>query len=547
MTAAADLLVTNAEIHSLANPDDVCEAMAVRDGEIVRLGNTYEIEFLEGVETDVIDCGGRVVLPGFVDAHTHLEQLGQHLVHADLSSADSADDCLELLAAEAERTDDGDEGDSNDGREWILGFGYDESEWDDPAAGRLTREQLDAVSEDRPVAALRVDLHTASLNSVAIEYLAEEMPDDDLECEAGQPTGVAVEDAAAAVRREITADRATMCEVLEAATAHAVERGVTCVHDKIRGSTAPQVYREMAADGALPLRVRIDYWSDHLESLVDVGLGTNDGDALVETGAIKSFSDGSIGSRTAKLRVPYADLDVAPDGDGPDDDRAGEETAGDRGYATGQWMVDPTDLAALVEHADGAGYQLSVHAIGDEAVEETLSALERTDDPAGARHRIEHLELATDDHLERMAEAGIVASMQPNFHRWADDGGLYDRRIGKRRRRRTNRLRRVLEAGVPLAFGSDCMPLDPLFGVHHAVNAPTEAQRLSVTEALRAYTRGGAYAGFDEDRFGTLAVGNRGDFVVLEESPWDRPERIDEIEVVTTAVDGDVVFDERDG
>ncbi len=145
-----------------------------------------------------------------------------------------------------------------------------------------------------------------------------------------------------------------------------------------------------------------------------------------------------------------------------------------------------------------------------------------------------------------MAEAGIVASMQPNFHRWADDGGLYDRRIGKRRRRRTNRLRRVLEAGVPLAFGSDCMPLDPLFGVHHAVNAPTEAQRLSVTEALRAYTRGERTP--DSTRTGSgRSRSATGDFVVLEESPWDRPERIDEIEVVTTAVDGDVVFDERDG
>ncbi|QFU81666.1 amidohydrolase [Natronorubrum aibiense] len=523
MTDAADRLLVNAEIHSLSDPDTVFEAAAIRNGELVRLGDSYEIEFLEGVETDVIDCDGRVVLPGFIDAHTHMEQLGQHLVHADLSTADSADDCLESLSAQAEADPD---------REWVLGFGYDDSAWGGADGEPLTRADLDAVSEDRPVVAMRVDLHTASLNSVALERFADVVPDDDLHTADGEPTGVAVEDAAEAVRRELTADREELQDVLEAATQHAVERGVTGVHDKVRGSQAPRVYRDLAAHGDLPVRVRIDYWSDHLENLVDVGLMTNAGTDRVETGAIKSFSDGSIGSRTAKLQEPYADGDVDAD-------------ASDSGPERGQWVVDPDDLRALVDHADDEGYQLCVHAIGDDAVEETLSALEATDDPGARRHRIEHVELATDDHIARLADAGIVASMQPNFHRWADEGGLYDQRLGDERRRRTNRFRRVLEAGVPLAFGSDCMPLDPLLGIHHAVTAPTEAQRLSVTEALRAYTHGAAYAGFDEDRLGTVEVGKRADLVVLEESPWAQADRIDEIGVAMTLVDGEVVFDGR--
>ncbi|SIS08579.1 amidohydrolase [Natronorubrum thiooxidans] len=523
MTDAADRLLVNAEIHSLSDPDTVFEAAAIRDGELVRLGDSYELEFLAGVETDVIDCDGRVVLPGFIDAHTHMEQLGQHLVHADLSAADSADDCLALLSTQAEADPD---------RKWVLGFGYDDSAWDGTDGEPLTRADLDAVSEERPVVAMRVDLHTASLNSVALEQFADVLPEDDLHTADGEPTGVAVEDAAEAVRRELTADREELRDVLEAATQHAVERGVTGVHDKVRGSSAPQVYRELAAEGELPLRVRIDYWSDHLEHLVDVGLTTNAGTDRVRTGAIKSFSDGSIGSRTAKLQEPYADGDE--DMDAPDSDSG-----------RGQWVVDPDDLRSVVDHADGEGYQLCVHAIGDDAIAETLSALEATDEPDTRRHRIEHVELATDDHIERMAEAGIVASMQPNFHRWADEGGLYDQRLGDERRRRTNRFRRVLEAGVPLAFGSDCMPLDPLLGVHHAVTAPTEAQRLSVTEALRGYTRGAAYAGFDEDRLGTLAVGNRADMVVLEASPWERADRIDEVDVAMTLVDGEVVFDGR--
>lgn len=554
MTDAADLVVTNGAVHPRATPEDVAEAVAVRDGRIVRVGRADDVVHLVGIETEVVDCGGRPVLPGFVDAHTHLEQLGQHLVHADLSRADDREECLELLADHAA---------SDPDREWVLGFGYDESTWadpvggDGPTAGYLTRDDLDAVSETRPVAALRVDLHAISLNSRALERLADDLPDRDLHFEGGKPTGVAVEDAAAVVRRAISPGPDGMSEVLAAATRHAVERGVTCVHDKVRGSVAPRVYRDLAADGDLPLRVRIDYWSDHLEALREVGLGTDHGDAFVQAGAIKSFSDGSIGSRTAKLSEPYADAggegdgghagDVVSDdvGDGMSDDVAGVEVDAEDEADRGQWAVDPEALAALVERADDAGYQVCVHAIGDEAIEETLSVLESTPAPAEARHRIEHVELASDDHLRRMAQAGIVASMQPNFHRWADEGGLYDRRLGPSRRRRTNRFRRVLEAGVPLAFGSDCMPLDPLLGIHHAVNAPSAAQRLSVTEALRAYTAGGAYAGFDEDRLGTIEAGKRADLVVLEDSPWDRSDRIDDIDVAATAVDGRVVYDAR--
>ncbi|OVE84032.1 amidohydrolase [Natronolimnobius baerhuensis] len=538
MTAAADRLVTNAEIHTLSDPETVFEAMAIRDGEIVRLGDSSELEFLNGVETDVIDCDGRVVLPGFIDAHTHMEQLGQHLVHADLSAATSADECLELLAAEGDRTASAVAADADsdaapaDERsdDWIIGFGYDESTWTD-RGHRLTRVDLDAVSETRPVAALRVDLHTVSLNSVALERLADEMPDSDIVYEDGDPVGIAVEDAAEVVRREVAADREQMRDLLTAAAEYAVARGVTGVHDKVRSDTSPRVYRELAAAGELPIRVRIDYWSDYLEALSKVGLVTNAGNDRVQTGAIKSFSDGSIGSRTAKLREPYTDADV-------DDESETEDEP-----TSGQWVVDPAELTSIVERADDARFQLSVHAIGDEAIEETLSALEETADPADSRHRIEHAELATDDQLERMADAGIVASMQPNFHRWADEGGLYDQRLGRERRERSNPLGRVLEVGAPLAFGSDGMPLGPLLGVHHAVNAPSEDQRLSVTEALRAYTRGAAYAGFDEDRLGTLAVGKRADFVVLEASPWDQPERIGEIDVALTAVDGEVVFE----
>ncbi len=411
----------------------------------------------------------------------------------------------------------------------MQGFGYDESEWDDDR-GYLTRADLDRVSEDRPVVALRVDMHAASLNSVALSRLADALPDEDVRrsTATGEPTGVVVEDAAEVVRKRIAPGYDETRELVTAGLEYAARQGVTAVHDMVRNSRAPRVYRDLEAEGKLPTRVRINYWADHIESVIEVGLTTNAGSDRIQTGAIKTYTDGSIGARTAKLFEPYESDDPDPDDDG-------------------EWVVTPDELRSIVERADDAGLQVTAHAIGDAAIEEALSALEVTADPDRARHRIEHVELATDEQLERMAEAGIVASMQPNFHQWARDGGLYDQRLGTERRKRTNRFRRVLEAGVPLAFGSDCMPLDPLLGVHHAANAPTEAQRLSVTEALRAYTHGAAYAGFDEDRLGTVEVGTRADLVVLEASPWERADRIDEIDVAMTLVDGDVVFDGREG
>ncbi len=507
MTSAADVIFVDGEIHTLTDPDRTVEALAVRDGRVVQMGTTYDIEFLEGVETTVVDLDGRVLLPGFIDAHTHMQQLGQYQVHADLGEADDLDEALALLQ-EGARED----------REWILGFGYDESDW--PTDRYPTREDMDTVSEDRPVAAFRIDMHSASLNSVALERLADDLPDEHVRTEDGEPTGIVVERAAEALWEAIEPDAEQTRDLVEAAIDYAHAKGVTGVHDMVRQSHAPAVYRDLAAADALPLRVRLNYWSDHLDAARELGLRTNAGGDFLQVGAIKTYTDGSIGSRTAQVSTPYED---APD-------------------ESGTWVVDPDELDSVVEDATAAGFQMSAHAIGDEAVGAVLDAY---DDTPGERHRVEHAELSFDEHIERFVETGAVASVQPNFLMWAEEGGMYDRRLGAERRRQADRFGRFLDAGVPLAFGSDCMPMDPLYGVHLAVNAPTDPQRLTVTDALRAYTLGSAYAGFDEHRLGTIEAGKLADFVVLESSPWENSESIEDIEVAMTVVDGEVVFDAR--
>jgi hypothetical protein len=504
MTEAADLVLTNAEVHTLARPDETAEAVAIRDGTIVRIGSAYESSFLVGVETTVRDCEGRVVVPGFIDAHTHMEIVGWHRLETDLSTADSLDECLDRL----ESAGTGDDG-------WILGFGYDESDWE---AGRfLLRGDLDQVSEDRPVVAFREDLHLASLNSAALERLADELPEEDVRETNGEPNGVVVESALGAIFRAIRPDRTRMRDLLTAARDQAHVRGVTGVHDMVRRSQAPRVYRDLAAEDELSLRVRLNYWRDHVDAVVETGLGTNTGSGFVQMGAVKSYSDGSIGGQTAKLSRPYAD--AATDG---------------------QWVVPPAELRDLVHRVEDNDLQVAIHAIGDEAIDVALETLEGTN-PA-ARHRIEHAEVLTDDLIERLGDANVVVSAQPNFLKWARDGGLYDQRLGVERRKETNRFRALADAGARLAFGSDCMPLDPLFGIDQVVTAPEPAQRLTVTEALRAYTVGGAYAGFDEDQFGTIERGKAADLVILDESPWET-DPIAEIDVAATIVDGEIVYE----
>jgi predicted amidohydrolase YtcJ len=508
MTQAADVLFTNGAVHPLTDGETGeprAEAVAVRNGEVVRVDSAYEVDFLNGVETEVVDLDGRTLLPGFIDAHTHMDVVGQYVAEADLSGVDDPETCLDLLA---------DQRDDSEG--WILGFGYDESNW---GGEYLTRDQLDTVSTERPVVAYREDLHLASVNSVTLDRYRGEMPDGDVRTKGGEPTGVLVEDALDVLREETKPGPEGMREYLRAAQNEANSLGITGVHDMVRQSHAPRIYREMEMDGELTVRVRINYWRDHLDAVLETGLRTNHGSDRVQVGGIKTFTDGSIGSRTARLSEPYAD--------DPEE--------------VGDWVVDPETVQDLVERVDDAGLQMTIHAIGDSAIELALDAYE---DAEGERHRIEHVEVLDDDLIERLADSDVVVSAQPNFLKWAREGGLYADRLGDERREASNRLDTLLSAGADLAFGSDCMPMDPLFGVDQAVNAPAAGQRLSVTDALRGYTSGAAYAGFDEDRLGTVEVGNCADFVVLEESPWETDD-IAGIDVAMTVLGGEIVYDAR--
>ena len=203
----------------------------------------------------------------------------------------------------------------------------------------------------------------------------------------------------------------------------------------------------------------------------------------------------------------------------------------------------PRELRDILAGIHGAGFQAAVHAIGDRAIELVIETIEAVAPDPGPRHRIEHAELLHPEHVERMARHGIVASCQPNFiGQWSLQGGMYETRLGFERNARNNPYREILERGVALAFGSDGMPYGPLEGIHWAVNAPFGNQRMTLDEAIGAYTVGGAFAGFEEAESGSLTRGTLGDAVVLQGDPWREPERIKEIRVAMTISGGRIAW-----
>lgn len=514
------LLLAGGTVHVLDEARTRTEAILFRDGRVAAIGAAAELRQAADNPT-TIDLDGRHVFPGFNDAHAHFLEIGIDRLEADLSMAESRKEALDLLRAEAEERPDA---------EWVVGHKYDEGAWTGDQTP-LTREDLDAVAEDRPVAAIQVAGHTASVNSRALERLELSRVERDVwRDEAGEPTGVLVEDAAGLVKKAVFPDAERASKALQLAGDRAHELGVTSVQH-VSGLTAPRdhgspiqrTFFDAWRDGTLPVRITFYVHSGKGASLADLAIASGFGDEWLRIGGVKAFSDGALGARTAKLTHPYP-------GDEDND---------------GTWTTAPGRLEALFADAAGANQQIACHALGDQAIETVLSLFEEVlprypDDP---RLRIEHLELAHDEHLERMADAGIIASMQPNFLQWGGEGGVYRRVLGDEAKGQHNRFGDVLEMGVPLAFGSDTMPMGPLHGIHLAVNAPHDSQRVSVDAAFAAYTRGAAYAEGTEDVKGTLEPGMYGDAVVLAQDPFSHADQINEIAVDLTIIDGNVVFD----
>ena len=431
-----------------------------------------------------LKLGSRVACPGFIDAHVHLDNLARELTDLDLTGACSLDDLLARVADAAKILAPG---------RVLFGSGWDESTWAEQALP--TPSLLDKAAPGRAVVLRRVCGHLWAVNSEALRRIAERKDLAARERErlrAVSSDGLLREDDIELARPLVAPVGEARRNGLLAAMRHALSLGVTCVHDV---GNVGNVLREMECNKALPIRVVAGV----LEA-DDWGKAAASARGRVYPGPLKLFLDGSIGARTAAVSEPYAD------------------EPGNRGVL----VYDERELAEELLPYHLRGVQMALHAIGDRAVDQALNVFERLGERRGVaelRHRIEHAEMISEGAVTRIPKLGVTASMQPNFvGRWQMPGGLYEQRLGKRAML-LNPFRKILSAGVPLAFGSDCMPMDPLFGIRSAMNHPMESERLTFVEALHAYTLAAARAGGVERITGSIEPGKEADIVVLSADP----------------------------
>ncbi|MBI4393086.1 MAG: amidohydrolase [Euryarchaeota archaeon] len=502
----ADLILYNGTVFTVDAKATEAQAVAVADGRVIAVGKDRTIKAMAVPKAKRIDLKGRFLLPGFIDAHTHLAKYGVLLSQVPLGQARSVEDVVRRLAAASCKAPPGD---------WVVGYGWDETNW--TVARYLTREDLDKASSTHPILASRVDRHMAAVNSTALRRLALPAGLHGVEEMAGTATGVLKESAWDAARRLVEPEGTDAGTFLDAGIKEAASLGVTSVHNL---DCANDLAAYGAAENASRIRAYLMHGAAQMEALTSLGVTRGVGSEFLRLGGVKFYVDGSIGARTAALRNDYDD---AP---------------GVRGELT--YRSD--ELAEWFANCDRAGLQIAAHAIGDDGIEQALDAFDDADVSTEARHRLEHFEMASIEQMRRAVSMGILLSMQPNFTgEWGRPGGMYERRVGKRAST-MNALRTAVDEGATLAFGSDHMPFGPLYGLHWAVNAPFDCQRISVEEALQAYTIGGAFASFEEMSKGSIEPGKAADLVVLGKDPRDEPENIDAITVEMTVVAGAVTF-----
>jgi predicted amidohydrolase YtcJ len=492
------------------------EALAVRGGRVIAAGNDREVLRLRASATRVLDLRGRFALPGFIDCHTHFAKRALGITRVDLHSARSRDAMVARLAARRAKTPAG---------EWILGRGWDDSKWKDRRFP--TRHDLDAKIRDRPVKASRVDGHSCVVNTAGWKAL--KMPADFSGVERdgrGRPTGVLKEAAYEETLDRIVDPPDLYRKALPLMERRAHKLGVTTVCDFVDPKDL-RAYIERRRTGAMRVRVCAAVWLRHLDAVESAGLGAGLGDEWLRLTGLKMYGDGSIGSRTAAMFSAY--------GDDP----------GNKGALN----LDRANMAGAIGRARALGLQACIHAIGDRGVDEVIAAFELAAAHvprarfARERHRIEHCELVTKDGIRRMRRIGLIASVQPNFvGNWSAKGKLYDQRIGPGWLGRDNPMRFMIDGGLTVAFGSDNMPFSPLYGIHSAVNAPFPSQRLSVDEALAAYTRDAAFALREESNRGTLERGKFADIAVLSGDPRDVQGEIGDLLVDATLIGGENVW-----
>jgi len=531
---AADLVITNAKVWTGDKSLPIAQAVAVLGDRIVAVGSNADTDAWRGPHTKVIDAGGKLLLPGFNDAHVHFVSGGQQLDNVQLNDATSPREFARRIAERAKITPKG---------EWILGGNWDETKWDPPNIP--TKDLIDAATRDTPVFVSRYDGHMGLANSLALKLagITANTPDPPggtiVRDAKGNPTG-ALKDAATdyidKVVPELSHDQ--RMKVVKRALAHAASLGVTSVQHMEASYADIAVYSELLRRGELTTRIYAAPLITHVDDQAKIGIGRAFGGPYLRIGALKAYADGSLGSGTAYFYEPFLNQ------------------GNNRGLLSDE--MQPLSLMRdRMMKADAAGLQICTHAIGDEGISTILDLYTdviQAHGDADRRFRIEHAQHMAAKDFERFAQLHVIASVQP-YHA-IDDGRFAESHIGHDRASRTYAFRTFLDHGVRLAFGTDweVAPLNPLLGVYAAVTRATlddknpngwfPEQKLTVAEAVEAYTMGSAYAEFQEKEKGSITPGKLADMVLISDDIFTiAPAKIRDAKVLKTIVGGRVVWD----
>jgi len=484
------------------------DCIAIEDGKVKALGSFNELRGLVEKGVEVHDLQGMTVMPGFTDCHVHLIMTGLRAQQLELREATSFDEIVDKIRCWNK---------ANPGNEWVVGWGVDDNilhEKRMPCA-----RDLDKAEIDRPVWVLRMDGNSSAVNSKGLEKVHFSKDDFSvLKDNDGKPTGIFKVPANFAVRLEVlnSLDKKTKQMAVQWAADFASSKGITSVHPMEYLVDIPFL-DEISDD--LPVRLQIYARSDDLEKILKNNYRTIGGDVLL---------DGTFGCHTAAISMPYAD------------------NLSEHGQL--YYENRETFLVGLLERARIKHLQSAFHSIGDRAIEMHISILERVfgERPeAPIKHRIEHFVLPNDDQIERTARLGVMVSVAPLSIRNCCKGGIYRQRLGPKIVKKVLPLRKMFEHGIIVGGNSDSpvYEMNPLIGIHEAVNSINEAQRVNIKDALTMYTLNGAKLSLREDHLGSLEVGKLADMTVLKQDPLKAsPREIKNIEVMMTLIGGKIKY-----
>ncbi|MFD2588378.1 amidohydrolase [Croceitalea marina] len=522
----ADTLVINATIWT-ANPAEIkVEAMAISADTILAIGTFSEVKKFQGATTEIIDVKGRFITPGFIDSHVHLLMGGNALLSVELRDASSKDEFISRIAKHTATLNPSD---------WIVEGNWDHTLW----GGELpSKEWIDEFTSDNPVAIYRMDGHMILANSAAlkiagIDKFTPEVANGEIVRHAnGEPTGILKSEAMNLVLNKIpnlTSDQKKLA--IQKAQDYLLSQGVTSIHDVDSLGGFP-ILKKMLRAGDLKVRV---YSADPLHKFKTVVKERRIDTNWLKNGLLKGFVDGSLGSHTAAFLEPYSDKE------------------NDKGL----FITNPDEMYSWIVEADKKNLQITIHAIGDRANQSLLNNYEQLIKEEGAadrRLRVEHAQHLAKEDIKKIGKLGVIASVQP-YHA-IDDGRWAEEVIGSERIKTSYAFQSLLNNNAKLAFGSDwpVAPASPLKGIYAAVTRKTTdsknpygwvpKQKISVEDALIAYTINGAYASFDDKAKGSLEVGKLADFIVLSGNLLEvDSNKISDIQVLSTYIGGLKVYE----